>query len=113
MVLSDIEAAIDGILDAVRDVGMEEFRSSWVLRHAVQRGLEIISEASRHIPEDLATRHPTIPWRQIRDIGNVLRHAYHRVDDEVVWAVIENDLAPLRRAVVTMRETIAGLPDPD
>lgn len=42
---------------------------------ALQRAIEIISEASRHIPEETKARHATTPWRRIADIGNTLRHA--------------------------------------
>ena len=38
--------------------------------HAVTRCLEIISEASRRIPAEVKTRHPSIPWRQMADAGN-------------------------------------------
>ena len=42
----------------------------------VERAIEIISEASRHIPDDMKATAPEIPWRQIAGIGNVLRHDY-------------------------------------
>jgi hypothetical protein len=35
------------------------------MQRAVERGLEIMSEASRHIPDDLKALAPDIPWRQI------------------------------------------------
>jgi uncharacterized protein with HEPN domain len=40
----------------------------------VTRCLEIISEASRRLPESLKARHPEIPWKQIAGAGNVYRH---------------------------------------
>jgi uncharacterized protein with HEPN domain len=49
----------------------------------VQRALEII--ASRRIPAAVIARHPEIPWRKVRAVGNFLRHEYHAVHDEVVW----------------------------
>jgi uncharacterized protein with HEPN domain len=44
----------------------------------VERLVEIISEASRHIPEVLKHRYPAVSWRSIADIGNILRHDYGR-----------------------------------
>jgi uncharacterized protein with HEPN domain len=44
------------------------------MQRAVERGLEIISEASRHVPPDLQAPETEIPWRQIAAIGNLLRH---------------------------------------
>jgi hypothetical protein len=49
--LKDITAAIDGTGQAMSGVGLEAFAASWTLKHAVQRALEIISEASRHLPD--------------------------------------------------------------
>ena len=51
----------------------------------VERAIEIVSEASRHIPLEIQERHPNLPWRQIRNIGNILRHEYQRVDQTLIW----------------------------
>lgn len=42
-------------------------------RWLVGRGIEIISEASRHLPDAIKSRHPGIPWPKVADIGNILR----------------------------------------
>ena len=51
--LTDIVEAIDGIRAAVGNASFEQFRQNRPMRRAVERELEIISEASRHIPADL------------------------------------------------------------
>lgn len=71
-------------------------------RHAVERCLEIISEASRRLPAEAKARHPNIPWRGVADFGNVLRHDYPNVKDLRVWAIVTNDLGPLSAAVERM-----------
>jgi uncharacterized protein with HEPN domain len=45
-----------------------------VLRDALERRIEIISEASRRLPEDMKARHPEVPWQNVAGVGNVLRH---------------------------------------
>ncbi len=55
------------------------------LAAAVERYLERLSEASRHVPETLKQKHPNIDWRAIADIGNVLRHAYDTIADRRIW----------------------------
>ncbi|WP_244564179.1 HepT-like ribonuclease domain-containing protein [Rhizobium sp. RU36D] len=98
--------AIDGIAAHTAGKSLAEFEQDWLLRLATQRALEIISEASRHIPEDLLSRAPDVPWKQIRGIGNILRHEYHRIADEVVWTVITENLAPLRAAIEVIQQTV-------
>lgn len=65
------------------------------MRMAVERLLEIISEASRFIPPEMKARDRTINWRRLADLGNWLRHAYHRTDAGLIWVMIEDDLEPL------------------
>ena len=97
-----IVEAIDGIESATRAKTLEDFAAEWLLRHGIQRGIEIISEAARRIPSELQATQPQIPWAQIIGIGNVLRHEYHRISDTVIWNVVQNYLAPLRAAVTAI-----------
>jgi uncharacterized protein with HEPN domain len=68
--------------------------------------LEIISEASRKLPDDLTDRHPEIPWRAIRDAGNLYRHDYVKVSMDTVWATIVNSLPSLRAVAVGELEAL-------
>jgi uncharacterized protein with HEPN domain len=81
--LAEIVAPLDGIAAAATGKTLEDFRGDCLLRHGVERGIEIISEATRHIPDDLTALAPEIPWKQVRGIGNILRH--HKTSDAVVW----------------------------
>jgi uncharacterized protein with HEPN domain len=101
--LEDIIAAISGIEDAVIGYSRHEFASNWLLQRGMERALEIISEAVRHLPDALLATRPEIHWQDIRAIGNLIRHEYHRVDPEVIWAVITDDLPPLRLAIEAMQ----------
>jgi uncharacterized protein with HEPN domain len=47
----------------------ESLRSDLMPLFAVIRCLEVISEASRRLSDELKARHPQIPWRQIADAG--------------------------------------------
>lgn len=105
-VLDDILDAIDGIEEAVQGKTFEEFQSDWLLRHGVQRGLEIISEASRHIPEPMLAHAPGVPWREVRGICNLLRHEYHRIADAIIWNAVVDELGPLRRGVKAIRAAL-------
>ena len=96
--LHDILEATLGVRAAVGSMSLEAYGASWTTRRAAERAIEIISEASRHLPEPLRASEPDVPWREIASIGNVLRHAYHRVDDEVIYVIVTRQLGPLEAA---------------
>lgn len=102
LVIHDMLEAIDGIEHAVAEKSFEDFEMDWLLRHGVQRGMEITSEAARRLPDDRLKSHADVPWPAIRGMGNILRHEYHRISDRIVWNAICEHLPPLRRALLTL-----------
>ena len=66
------------------------------LRLAIERSFEIISEASRRIPDATKLQESQIDWRSMADLGNSLRHVYHRIDPNRLWEIAERDLPPLK-----------------
>lgn len=106
--IRDMLEAIEELQHATAGKTFEDFERDWLLRKAAERGIEIISEASRHLPDELKTRHPYPRWRHVAGIGNVLRHEYHRVEDRIVWSVIRDELPCLRRHLEAMRSEVEG-----
>ncbi len=100
--LDDMLAAIDGIQRATECKTLVDYAGDWLLKHGVQGGIDIISEASRAVLADIQARRPEAPWRKIRGIGNVLRHEYHNLSDRIMWGIVVDELPPLRSAVVLL-----------
>lgn len=100
--LHDIAEAITMIEEALAGRTLAEFEADRFCRLAIERALEIVSEASRRIPEELLAEHGHIAWRKVHDLGNVLRHAYHAVEAARLWDIIVDDLPILKAAVTTM-----------
>jgi uncharacterized protein with HEPN domain len=98
-ILAEIAESFDAIAKATAGKTIDDFRSNWLLRRGIERGIEIISEATRHLPDDVLALAPEIPWKQVRGIGNILRHEYHKTSDPIVWAVVTDNLPPLDRAI--------------
>jgi len=107
--LRDIKASITEIRALLAGKSFEDMRREAVTRAAFERFLEILSEASRHVPDAWRQTQAHVPWRQIADLGNHLRHAYHRTDAEALWAIYTDELEPLERAV----DALLKAPDPD
>jgi hypothetical protein len=55
------------------------FEADWQRQWLVERGIEIISVAGRHLPHDVKSRHAAVPCPRVAAIGNVLRHGYHTI----------------------------------
>jgi uncharacterized protein with HEPN domain len=93
--LTDIVEAIERIGGVIQNMSLEEFETSWEKRWLVERGMLIISEASRHLSAELKNRHPEIPWSKVAGIGSVLRHDYERIAPDIIWKLVNTDLAVL------------------
>ena len=106
--LRDIIDNIDAVRDILNGADFVAYRADLTMRRAVERCLEIISEASRFIDTDGKARHPEIAWSDIAGIGNLLRHEYQRIDDHIIWSAATRSLPELHRAVTALL-----LSDPD
>jgi uncharacterized protein with HEPN domain len=73
--LTDIVEAIERIHGVLENISLQEFETDWQRQWLVERGIEIISEASRHLTDEMKARHPEIPWQKVAAIGNVLRRS--------------------------------------
>ncbi len=63
---------------------------------AVVRLLEILGEAARAVSNELKTRYPELPWREMAGLRNRLVHEYFEVDMAIVATIVEKELPPLR-----------------
>jgi uncharacterized protein with HEPN domain len=97
--LRDIADAIALIETFTAGMDFEAFREDPKTVAAVERKLQIISEAAIRLGEDAERRCPGLPWRNIRGIGNWLRHQYERVELSVIWRTLETELPALKASV--------------
>ena len=106
--MKDAAVFLQHIRDAIARIevytaaGRRAFLSDTMVQDAVIRNLEVIGEAVRNLPLDLRRQHPTIPWRSITALRNVLIHEYFGVDLEIVWRVVERRLPSLKHHVGLM-----------
>jgi uncharacterized protein with HEPN domain len=106
-VLHDIAHHIDLAVSFAAGFDYGSFQADLRTVYAVTRCLEIISEASRRLPNDLKARHPSIAWKDMAGAGNIYRHDYEDVAARHVWDAVQIDLPPLR-AVVDDKLTAIG-----
>ncbi len=94
--LQDIIDNIDAIEIFTAGLDFQAFRTDRKTIYAVVRALEIVSEASRRLPENVRNWHPEVDWAAIAASGNVYRHEYEGVDEALIWHTVRHDLAALR-----------------
>jgi uncharacterized protein with HEPN domain len=106
MPFEDARSHFEDILDAIRSIdrfvggmNLETYASDERTQAAVERKLLIVSEAATRLGEQATSMCPEIPWRDMRGIGNWLRHQYDRVEIETIWNSVQEDLPPLKEAV--------------
>jgi uncharacterized protein with HEPN domain len=85
-----------------------ELKADGIKRRALERSLEIISEACRHVPDEITARYDAIPWRQIRDLGNVVRHDYQRIDTAIIWEIVTLHIDRLEAVVEEIDASISA-----
>lgn len=86
--IADIAAAIDEVNEFTLGMSFETFSNDKKTVNAVIRSLEVVVEASKHIPIDFRDEHPEIPWKQMAGMRDVLIHDYMGVDLMTVWKVV-------------------------
>jgi uncharacterized protein with HEPN domain len=97
--LRDIAHHIELASQFCSGLDYQTFRDDLRTVYAVIRCLEIISEASRRLPEELKNRHDKIGWKQMAGAGNVYRHDYEDVAAKLVWDTVQLALPPLEEVV--------------
>ena len=94
--LHDILDNIYAIDSFLGDYDLEALTRDRKTLYAIIRALEIISEATRRIPDAVKDNYDEIDWVAVAAAGNIYRHEYDAVDEAIIWHTVKVGLAPLR-----------------
>ena len=100
--LEDVIEAIEKIEAYTSNVSFEQLRENSMLVDAILHNLEIIGEASKHLPEELKANSPAIEWRRIAGLRDIIAHHYFGISLEIVWDIIQNKLPDLKLEVTRL-----------
>jgi len=110
--LLDIQQSIALIGEFVGTMSFDDYLRDVKTRSAVERQLQILTEAAIRLGEEAPKLCPNIDWAGFRAMGNILRHVYHRVDDQIVWDTIQHELPAMATAIgVALRDSANAQPD--
>jgi uncharacterized protein with HEPN domain len=85
--LWDMLMAARAVQSFVKNRTTADYLADLMLRSAVERQIEIIGEAARHVLSTFQAAHPEIPWRPIQAQRHVLAHDYGEIRHERIWLV--------------------------
>lgn len=97
--LQDILDAMLAIEQFVEGIGFEEFKEDDKTSSAVVRKLEIIGEAAKQITDDIKSKYPQLPWKEMAGMRDRLIHFYFGIKYELVWHTIK-DVIPVVKPVI-------------
>lgn len=106
--LRDILESILYIEQFVKGLPFEAYRQDELTKSAVERKIQILTEAVIRLEGEGPEAYPEIDWKAYRGLGNFLRHSYHRVDDQIVWNTIQEEL-PILKDIVRTALRLSGL----
>jgi len=106
--LFHIRDEIDGVAGLVSGLSYEHCQRSYIHRRAIERAVQIISEAAKALPRDYLVAYGDVPWASIIGIGNVLRHEYQHLDDRLLWEIATVHLPALAPVVKRMIAELEG-----
>jgi uncharacterized protein with HEPN domain len=87
----------DFLIEQTSGLSADTFLGSTVLKRAFVRSLEVIGEATKHLPPHIRQKYPDVDWREMAGMRDQLIHGYINIDHEIVWNVVVNDIPALRR----------------
>ncbi|WP_414548748.1 DUF86 domain-containing protein [Anabaena sp. CCY 0017] len=103
--LSNIQECIERIEEYTKG-GKEEFMQTKMIQDAVIRNFEIIGEATKRLSPELRSAYYDIPWQQMAGLRDVLIHDYLKVNINLVWQIIEQNLSELKTQVAEILENL-------
>ncbi len=106
--LDDMIVFAGKVLAYTADLDQAGFVANGLTYDATLRNLELIGEAATHIPDEVRTAHPEIPWRMIIATRNRLIHGYLGIDDDTLWSIIQDDVPTLLVHLTALRESTQG-----
>ena len=91
MLLREWRVRVQDILDSIAaiqtyTVGMDysAFAQDRKTIDAVLRNITVIGEAASQVPDSLQTASPDVPWRDMRDMRNVVVHEYFGINRQIL-----------------------------
>jgi uncharacterized protein with HEPN domain len=91
----DILEAISRVVEYTAGMSTETFAADNKTIDAVVRNFIVLGEAAKHVPDDMASRYPEIPWSMMAGMRDMVVHENFGVSLPIIWETVRHDLPPL------------------
>jgi uncharacterized protein with HEPN domain len=69
---------------------------------AVLRRLQILTESSKRVSDELKAAYPNVPWRELAGFRNVVVHDYLAISTERILSIVSRDIPSLKEKLATI-----------
>lgn len=94
--LKDILQNMGDAEEFIQGFSYDQFVSDKKTLNAVLRSIEVIGEAAKNVPDEIRTKYPSVPWKEMAGMRDKLIHFYFGVDREAVWLVVRERIPGLK-----------------
>jgi len=93
--LIDIIESCRLILEYTQGIDWESLCQNREKQDAILRRITIIGEATKRLSVAFRQKHPSIPWKRIAEMRDIITHEYDEVDLTEIWTVIHENIPEL------------------
>jgi uncharacterized protein with HEPN domain len=103
------------IVEALRKIhrytkdGKDRFFADEMVQDAVYRNFLVIGEATKRLSADVRAMDEAIPWKAMAGMRDVMVHRYEGIQPDLVWQVIEDELADLEQRLLALLDKLGGV----
>jgi uncharacterized protein with HEPN domain len=93
--LLDIVRAGQLVLQFAQPVSREQLDLDLMRQSAILYQIAIMGEATKRLSREFREQHPEVPWDDIAGMRDIIAHQYDRLDLDIVWRVIKQNIPEL------------------
>jgi uncharacterized protein with HEPN domain len=94
--IKDIFQNMQDAEEFIQGLSYEQFVADKRTFNAVVRSLEVIGEAAKNVTDEIRTKYPLVPWKEMAGMRDKVIHFYFGVDREAVWIAVKDRIPALR-----------------
>ena len=95
----DICLAEEKVLNFSQNISLENLEADELRLSAILYQIGIIGEATKRLSKEFREQNSVIPWKKMAGMRDLIFHQYDRVDTDIVWIVIKEELPELLKQI--------------